>query len=63
MDTDTGDANANLVISIPYIKETTSNSPLAMSMVAKNVTSIPKLQNNPLKPIKSQFYYRLSFSK
>ena len=30
--------------------ELTNSSPQAMSMVAKNVTSIPKLPNNPSNP-------------
>ena len=53
------DANADVagttqVVPIPYAKETTSelnnSSPQAMSMVPKNVTSIPKLPNNPPNP-------------
>ena len=42
------------MVPIPCAKEATSelnnSSPQAMSMVAKNVTSIPKLPNNPPNP-------------
>ena len=42
------------MVPIPYAKETNSelnnSSPQAMSMVAKNVTSFPKLPNNPPNP-------------
>ena len=47
-------ADTNQVVPIPCAKEATSelinSSPQAMSMFAKNVTSIPKPPNNPLNP-------------
>ena len=54
IDADTDAADTNQVVPIPCAKEVTSelnnSSPQAMSMVAKNVTSIPKLPNNPPNP-------------
>ena len=51
---DTDVADTNQVVPIPCAKEATSelnnSSPQAVSMFAKNVTSIPKLPNNPLNP-------------
>ena len=51
IDADADVADTDQVVPIPCAKETTSelnnSSPQAMSMVAKNVTSIPKLPNNP----------------
>ena len=47
-------ADTDQVVPIPGAKEATSeltnSSPQAMSMVARNVTSIPKLPNNPPNP-------------
>ena len=54
MDADAGVADTDQVVPIPYVKETTpelnNSSPPLMSMVAKNVTSIPKPPNNPPNP-------------
>ena len=54
IDADVDLADTDQVVPIPWVKEATSeldnSSPQAMSMVAKNVTSIQKLPNNPPNP-------------
>ena len=54
IDIDADVADTDHVVPIPSTKEATSelnnSSPQAMSMVAKNVTSIPKPPNNPPNP-------------
>ena len=54
IDADAVVADIDQVVPIPCVKEATSelenSSPQAMSMVAKYVTSIPKLPNNPPNP-------------
>ena len=64
IDADADVVDTDQVVPIPCAKETTSelnnSSPQAMSMVAKNVTSIPNLPNNPPNP---SFCYRHSFDE